>query len=55
MPAIPHRLLTVICRVIMEELRRWGEELAVAVDGAWEGFGEPVQRGAVEDLVEDPD
>ena len=51
-PTIPHRLLDIPRRVIVKERRLRTEELAVRVDGTWEGFGEPVECDGGEDGFE---
>lgn len=38
--------------VVVEERRVFAKELAVWIDGAWEGVSEPVEGDVVEDLVD---
>ena len=52
MERVTERLLAIVLRVVVEELRFGTEELSIAVDGSWEGLGEPVERCSVEYLVE---
>jgi hypothetical protein len=51
MPRVAHGFLDIEVRIVVE--KRWvcAEELAVRVNGSWEGVGEPVEGDGVEEFV----
>ena len=52
MPGVSERLLDVILWIFVEERRIVAEEESIGVNGSGERLREPVERDAVEDLVE---
>lgn len=49
---VTHWLVAIVRFVVMEELRWVVEELAIAVNCTREGFGEPIQRYTVENIIQ---